>query len=149
MPLAKLVETSAKNSELDQGPSRNGSKQTSCRTDGAWRRRRFLRSIFKTGLFACANRCPHKGYPLSEGALTDECILTCNWHNWNFDLSSGETLVGGDLLPSFPVRAENGRVLLDVTPPDPEERRIGRAATKAQRGRKLLACFRRRKVKGD
>ncbi len=75
------------------------------------------------GLFACANRCPHEGYPLSEGALTNECILTCNWHNWKFDLSSGETLVGGDLLPRFPVRTENGRVLLDATPPDPAERR--------------------------
>ncbi len=77
----------------------------------------------QTGLFACANRCPHEGYPLSEGALTDDCILTCNWHNWKFDLGSGETLVGGDLLPRFPVRTENGRVFVDATPPDPEERR--------------------------
>lgn len=75
------------------------------------------------GLFACANRCPHEGYPLSEGVLTDECVLTCNWHNWKFDLTSGETLVGGDLLPCYPARAENGRVLIDATPPDPEQRR--------------------------
>src|SRR5262249_9052133 len=45
------------------------------------------------GLFACANRCPHEGYPLSEGTLTDGCVLTCNWHNWKFDLASGATLV--------------------------------------------------------
>ncbi len=75
------------------------------------------------GVFACANRCPHEGYPLSESALTSECILTCNWHNWKFDISSGETLVGGDLLPRFPVRTENGRVLLDATLPDPAVRR--------------------------
>jgi nitrite reductase/ring-hydroxylating ferredoxin subunit len=75
------------------------------------------------GVFACANRCPHEGYPLSEGSLADGCVLTCNWHNWKFDLTSGATLVGGDQLPRYPVRLENGRVWLDVSPPDPELRR--------------------------
>ncbi len=71
------------------------------------------------GLFACANRCPHEGYPLSEGVLSQGCVLTCNWHNWKFDLASGETLVGGDALRLFPVKAEAGRVLVDLSPPDP------------------------------
>jgi nitrite reductase/ring-hydroxylating ferredoxin subunit len=75
------------------------------------------------GLYACANRCPHEGYPLSEGVLTDGCVLTCNWHNWKFNLHSGETLVGGDLLPRFPARVERGRVLVDIVPPDPVLRR--------------------------
>ena len=75
------------------------------------------------GVFACANRCPHQGYPLSEGVLTDGCVLTCNWHNWKFDLISGETLVGGDRLRRFPVRIEVGRVLVDLTPEDPNARR--------------------------
>jgi nitrite reductase/ring-hydroxylating ferredoxin subunit len=75
------------------------------------------------GLYACANRCPHEGYPLSEGVLTDGCVLTCNWHNWKFDLDSGETLVGGDQLRRFPVRIENDRILVDLTPPDPAEAR--------------------------
>ncbi len=76
----------------------------------------------EAGVFACANRCPHEGYPLSEGTLTEGCVLTCNWHNWKFDLATGRTLVGGDRLTRFPVRLENGRVLLDVTPPDPAHR---------------------------
>ena len=75
------------------------------------------------GLFACANRCPHEGYPLSEGVLTDGCVLTCNWHNWKFDLARGETLVGGDRVRRFPVRVEAGRVLVDVSPEDPATRR--------------------------
>jgi nitrite reductase/ring-hydroxylating ferredoxin subunit len=75
------------------------------------------------GLYACANRCPHEGYPLSEGVLTDGCVLTCNWHNWKFDLSSGETLVGGDALPRYPVRLQDGRIWLDITAPDPALRR--------------------------
>ena len=75
------------------------------------------------GVFACANRCPHEGYPLSEGSLADGCVLTCNWHNWKFDLVSDVTIVGGDKLPRYPVRLESGRVWVDVTPPDPVLRR--------------------------
>lgn len=75
------------------------------------------------GLFACANRCPHEGYPLSEGALTDGCVLTCNWHNWKYHLISGETLVGGDRLRRYPVKAEGGQVLVDFSPEDPAARR--------------------------
>jgi len=40
-------------------------------------------------VFAIANRCPHEGYPLSEGTFGPDCVLTCNWHNWKFDLASG------------------------------------------------------------
>ncbi len=70
---------------------------------------------------ACNNRCPHEGYPLSEGTLTDGCILTCNWHNWKFDLEDGETLVGGDTLRRYPVRIDGDDILLDVTDPPLEE----------------------------
>ncbi len=73
-------------------------------------------------VFACSSRCPHEGYPLSEGALQG-CVLTCNWHTWKFDLSSGATLVGGDKLTLYPARLEAGRVFVDVTPPDPCRRR--------------------------
>jgi nitrite reductase/ring-hydroxylating ferredoxin subunit len=75
------------------------------------------------GLFACANRCPHQGYPLSEGVITDGAVLTCNWHNWKFDLADGRTLVGGDRLRLFPARIQAGRVLVDLAPEDPCERR--------------------------
>ncbi len=67
--------------------------------------------LFASGpaVYACNNRCPHEGYPLSEGTLSagtrgQGCLLTCNWHNWKFDLESGETLVGGDNLRRYPVR---------------------------------------------
>lgn len=74
------------------------------------------------GVFACNNRCPHEGYPLSEGTLTQGCLLTCNWHNWKFDLKSGETLVGGDRLRRYPVRIADGTVYLDLTDPPAEAR---------------------------
>jgi nitrite reductase/ring-hydroxylating ferredoxin subunit len=81
--------------------------------------RQILLILTEGGLYACANRCPHEGYPLSEGVLTGGCVLTCNWHNWKFDLESGETLVGGDELRRFPVRLEGDRVLVDIVEPDP------------------------------
>jgi len=85
--------------------------------------RQFLVLRTASGVFACTNRCPHEGYPLSEGVVSDGHVLTCNWHNWKFDLASGETLVGGDRLPQCPVQVRDGRVLLDIAPPDPAERR--------------------------
>ena len=83
---------------------------------------------------ACNNRCPHEGYPLSEGTLSDGCILTCNWHNWKFDLEGGDTLVGGDTLRRYPVRLEGDDILLDVTDPPAETR----AATALEN---LHRCF--------
>ncbi len=80
--------------------------------------------LFASGpaVYACNNRCPHEGYPLSEGTLSEGtrgrgCLLTCNWHNWKFDLESGETLIGGDHLRRYPVRLEDGKVWLDLTDP--------------------------------
>lgn len=72
------------------------------------------------GLYACNNRCPHEGYPLSEGTLAEGCVLTCNWHNWKFDLAGGATLVGGDALRRYPVKVEGGQVWIDWVEPAPE-----------------------------
>lgn len=81
--------------------------------------RQYLVMRTPDGVFACTNRCPHEGYPLSEGVLSEGHVLTCNWHNWKFDLATGETLVGGDRLPRFPAEIRDGRVFLDIAPPDP------------------------------
>lgn len=91
------------------------------------------------GVFACNNRCPHEGYPLMEGSLSQgaagggagACILTCNWHNWKFDLASGETLVGGDKLRRYPVEIVDGEVWVDIADPPGEE--IAAAALDALR----------------
>lgn len=73
-------------------------------------------------IFACNNRCPHEGYPLSEGTLSAGCTLTCNWHNWKFNLESGETLVGGDRLRLYPVEERGGRVFIDIADAPAAER---------------------------
>lgn len=85
-------------------------------------------ALFATpdGIFACNNRCPHEGYPLREGSLGadgDSCILTCNWHNWKFDLRDGANLYGGDRLRTYPARVADGAVWLDLADPPPAQRR--------------------------
>ena len=39
---------------------------------------------------AVDNRCPHMGFPLDRGTVSNG-ILTCHWHHARFDLSSGGT----------------------------------------------------------
>ena len=80
---------------------------------------------------ACNNRCPHEGYPLVEGSLSDDretgaCMLTCNWHNWKFDLADGTAAVGGDSLRLYPVKVEGDDVLVDIADP-PREAQIAKA----------------------
>jgi nitrite reductase/ring-hydroxylating ferredoxin subunit len=79
-------------------------------------------------VLACNNRCPHEGYPLVEGALDASCVLTCHWHNWKFDLKSGETIYGGDNLRVYPVKVEAGDVWVDLGDP-PQALRIEQSLT--------------------
>src|SRR5215469_7141621 len=74
-------------------------------------------------LFAIANRCPHEGYPLSEGTIGPGCVLTCNWHNWKFDLASGAALVGRDPVRTYDVAERGGEIFIDFRDPPAEERR--------------------------
>ena len=81
-------------------------------------------ALFHTadGFKACDNRCPHEGYPLSEGSLSTDCVLTCNWHNWKFNLETGENLYGGDKLRTYPVRLNKDEIWLDLAEPPFTER---------------------------
>jgi nitrite reductase/ring-hydroxylating ferredoxin subunit len=74
-------------------------------------------AVFNTpdGIRACDNRCPHEGYPLSEGNLSPDCILTCNWHNWKFNLETGDNLYGGDRLRTYPVEIREDEIWIDIT----------------------------------
>ncbi|MFT5220554.1 MAG: nitrite reductase/ring-hydroxylating ferredoxin subunit [Planctomycetota bacterium] len=69
----------------------------------------------ENGIRACDNRCPHEGYSLSERSISDNCTLTCNWHNWKFNLESGENLYGGDRLRTYPVEVRGNEIWVDVT----------------------------------
>lgn len=79
---------------------------------------------------AIDDRCPHQGYPLSQGTVAG-CVLTCDWHNWKFDVSTGENTFGGEPVRRYPTRVdEQGRVHLD------------RALDRAAEARRLVAGLR-------
>ena len=62
---------------------------------------------------ACGNTCPHYGAPLNEGVLHGD-VITCPWHNSQFDVTSGKMLSPPALenLPVYEVREEKGDVLV-------------------------------------
>jgi nitrite reductase/ring-hydroxylating ferredoxin subunit len=62
---------------------------------------------------ALDDRCPHQGYPLSQGEVRGG-VLTCAWHNWKFELASGACAFGGEAVRRYPTRVEDGRVHLDA-----------------------------------
>jgi nitrite reductase/ring-hydroxylating ferredoxin subunit len=78
-------------------------------------------AVFRTGedeAFAVDDRCPHEGYPLARGYVKD-CVVTCIWHNFKFDLRDGHCVMGDEHVRSYPLRISGGRVELDLTDPDP------------------------------
>ena len=87
-------------------------------------------------IFAIANRCPHEGYPLSEGTEGPDCVLTCNWHNWKFDLANGEALVGRDPVRTYPVELRNGEIFLDLADPPADGAEGARAQGPRRRARR-------------
>jgi len=76
-------------------------------------------AIFNVGgvFFALSNTCLHRGGPLGQGFLEGSNV-TCPWHNWTYDVATGENVVNHDLkVPCYPTRVENGRVLVQVEQP--------------------------------
>ncbi|MGB3660303.1 MAG: Rieske (2Fe-2S) protein, partial [Pseudolabrys sp.] len=66
-------------------------------------------------VFALDNRCPHMGFPLERGSVSDG-ILTCHWHHARFDLESGCTFdLWADDVPICPVELRNGDVWVKTT----------------------------------
>lgn len=76
--------------------------------------RRFVCVRSGDAVHALDDRCPHQGYPLSQGSVRDG-VLTCEWHNWKFDLQTGGCLFGGEPVRRYPTRVVEGRVHLDTT----------------------------------
>ena len=66
---------------------------------------------------AVDNRCPHMGFPLTDGSV-DDGILTCPWHHARFELSCGDTFDPfADDVRTFPVEVRDGEVYVDPDPP--------------------------------
>lgn len=84
--------------------------------------------------YAIPNTCAHQGGPLCEGTVhddvtgehtgigerveeqfTDEKVIKCPWHGWEYYLDSGE-LAGDDQvsLPTYEVVVEDGDVFVEL-----------------------------------
>jgi len=66
-------------------------------------------------LYALDNNCPHNGGPLSKGSL-HETTLTCPWHAWRWDVTSGRNVWPGTEWRAFrvPVRVVGDEIQLPV-----------------------------------
>jgi nitrite reductase/ring-hydroxylating ferredoxin subunit len=62
-------------------------------------------------VLALSATCPHRGAPLEEGTIVDDCI-ECPWHGSRFRLGDGALVRGPSAtpLPAFEVRERDGRV---------------------------------------
>jgi len=58
--------------------------------------------------------CPHAGGPLGQGRL-DGCVVTCPWHGWQFDVSTGRHCLNPRLQqPSYPVRVVGEQIEVEL-----------------------------------
>jgi nitrite reductase (NADH) small subunit len=63
---------------------------------------------------ALAGRCPHRGGPLGQGIL-DGSRVSCPWHNYTFDVTTGENVASADLkVARHEAKVEDGMVLVKV-----------------------------------
>jgi len=94
---------------------------------------------------AVDNRCPHMGYPMSEGSVRDG-VLICHWHHWEFDLKSGGCfLISGDDLKTFPLEVrEDGYLYVGIGKGEQEaarQRMVGRGMRALEQGLKDRSTF--------
>lgn len=66
------------------------------------------------GVFhAIDNTCPHRGGPLGEGFL-DGSVVTCPWHGWQFDVTTGRSPFMPVGVKVFEVKVEGDEVFVNL-----------------------------------
>jgi len=64
--------------------------------------------------YAIKNVCPHAEGPVGEGDL-DEKVVTCPWHGWAFDVTSGASQSNPDTkVDTYPVKVEGDDILVEI-----------------------------------
>lgn len=65
-------------------------------------------ALFRTEddeIYAIGDVCPHQGAPLSDGWFeSEDCIVTCPLHAWDFDIRTGQRTNGPESVQSYKVR---------------------------------------------
>ncbi|MCA9053070.1 MAG: Rieske 2Fe-2S domain-containing protein [Planctomycetaceae bacterium] len=73
-------------------------------------------ALYRVGeeFFALDGICPHAGGPLGQGQLND-CIVTCPWHGWQFDVSTGTHCLNNRLRQTtYAVRIDGDAVQVEL-----------------------------------
>ncbi|MDJ0790861.1 MAG: thiamine pyrophosphate-binding protein [Acidimicrobiia bacterium] len=71
----------------------------------------------EAGWGAVGNRCPHQGGPLGEGLIEGEW-LTCPWHGWEYNPTTGEVPGGfDDGVPAYAVEERDDGIYIRVEEP--------------------------------
>ncbi|HZL87303.1 MAG TPA: Rieske 2Fe-2S domain-containing protein [Pirellulaceae bacterium] len=62
--------------------------------------------------YALDGICPHQGGPLGKGVLSG-CVVTCPWHGWQFDVTTGQHQISKTLVHShYATKVEGEDVLV-------------------------------------
>lgn len=76
-------------------------------------------AVFRTAeddVFALADRCPHKGGPLSQGIVYGRRVA-CPLHNWSIALETGQAIAPDEgCAARYALRIEDGRIYLSLQP---------------------------------
>jgi nitrite reductase/ring-hydroxylating ferredoxin subunit len=68
-------------------------------------------------VYAFADNCTHRDFPLSLGEVDAEtCTVTCEWHGAAFDIRTGDATCGPAFRPIavFAARVEGINVMVDL-----------------------------------
>jgi len=64
--------------------------------------------------YAIDGICPHAGGPLADGGLHG-CIVTCPWHGWQFDVSTGQHCLNDRIQQArFDCHVRDGALFVDL-----------------------------------
>jgi len=73
-------------------------------------------ALFNVGgkFYAIDNECKHRKGPLGEGTL-DGSTVTCPWHGWEYDVTTGATLDDPNIkLGFYSVKLEGDDILIEA-----------------------------------
>ncbi len=75
-------------------------------------------AVFRTAddsVFALRDECPHKQGPLSQG-IVHGTKVACPLHDWKINLDTGIAVAPDEgCAASYPVKNENGKIMLSLT----------------------------------
>ena len=77
--------------------------------------------------FAIDDMCPHMGASLATG-FTEDCIVSCPWHGWRFDVRDGAWCDNRSLkIDAFDIRIVDQKIQVATEPRPKSETDVERA----------------------